>query len=411
MRSWATFALLVLTVSLGAAADPTDPTIVVIEPDSEWFMITHMHGLDKNFPRLFQRTADLEVESVLAYQKLYMKANDTATLDAFLAGDIGAVESDGKIRQAMGEIRRDYTEHWREASFTDRDLRDLKNFLVGDDKLIITPWQAPTPGFAYVGLDPSSFQLGHKVYQVVIGHSPIGFGGYCDRSVLLHEMTHYCQNRFPPKDQMGYSAMFSVEDDSLECAELAAMIVECAEKVRQGWTGSDFDRLARSGYIDDPYCKLWGDEPFSTGNHNNIIPRLEGDLFVQYLKQYGPQFTGNTAKDLIVLKNWVQRFEGVGRQNYRALSGKIPWQLVARLQVAAGPVDKLASTAQTWLGINGAPSAFPYPPGPNGIIENRKYDDEQKIPLDVLIKKIHNMPGAKPEAVKAAEDFLKRTLK
>jgi hypothetical protein len=399
VRPWIAAAGLILSATFGLASDEyitpgaTPPSaIVVVDPESTWYCIQRMHALDKTFTRLFQRPADLEIESVLPFQRLFARSTDTATLDAFLAGDLVTIQVNETIRKAMADIKRDYQEKWPEQGFTEKDVQDLRNFIRKGDKLILTKWQDPNPGFAYVApILPDSFELGHMVYKIVLPMSPLSISGYCDRSVLLHEMTHYCQGVYPPEGQMKYSSSFGGPDSDLECAELAAMIVESAEKVRQGWTGADFDRLAKSAHLDDQYCGLYGETPYHTGTPNNVVPRLTGDLFVSYLRRYGPQFTGDTAKDLVVLKNWVKRFEGVG-------------------QVQVGLVDRMGSTAQTWLGVNGAPSVYPYAPGPNDIIEDHKYADEPVIDKAALLEKVHNI-GASPAATKAAEEFLKRALK
>lgn len=400
-------------------ADPASPepdkpskTSFTIGPNSWWWMVAHMHQCDLEQPRLFQRAADVEIEYSEAFHEAWRRSTDNATLDAFLRGDLDAIEAWDTCRNIMSQTKKEYLTLYPEQGISDPDLKALKAFLRPGDKLTITKWQDPDPGFAHVGIAPESFDEGRTVFEVCFPTSPLSVTGYCDRSTVMHEMTHYCQLTLEPShpgEIVFYDAFNNVvaEGAVFEPIELAAMIVEVAEKVRQGWTPEMFDRLASS---DPVWTKFGHAMGFSdgAGMYHQIIPRFQGGLLVQMVTKYGPHFTGDMAKDLPILREWVRNFEEVGTLNFRVLPGAMDWGWAAQHQLDEGKLSHLSAAAQTWLGINGCMSWFPFDPGPNGLVQDSFYADQKPLDAAALEEMIDKMDAGTPEAKKRAKEFLER---
>ncbi len=225
---------------------------------------------------------------------------------------------------------------------TQDDLQALQA-LVAPCRVTVDP--GDTFGYAHVNRDGS----------IVFGTNVMTDSGLCDRSVVLHEMTHWFQQRLRRTYSNG------TEDFAHPAYELAAMIVESAEKLRQGYSPDDWECIDR---MQVPYANDIAYAPFKFDPP--IYPHMGGWLAYQQLAKYGPHFCGSMAVDLIILRDWVVRFETAGATVYSLLPPGIRGQYIefARRDVERGTCSPLFSTAQTWLAINGARSFYPVQPIP-----------------------------------------------
>ncbi len=393
----------VLAVTFAAGCEHQSPTKNTPQPSFPgWFTIElhpagngilrAMHGCHFDMPRLFARTAGwmIGLEDVLLHAE--RRLCDTELVVRHIGGDPEAQDLSGRLWDAIEWARRRHAERPHHG-LTDLDLTTIRHFASeAGYRVEAIPWDKPSDMHAYV--DPVN-----KVIALP-GQRLTDTRG-CERATALHEMTHFFQ--FVCLPDGGFAHCCEPLTQAYDSHELAAYIVEVAERVRQGWTVAMFEENDRARMPQHEQAWVFEDVP------NNVFavaapvvrPRIEAALLVQLVRQHGPQLTGDMGMDLRVLRNWVKRFETFSRFRYLNLPPDIQrgWMTLARLQLVIGHVDPLASTAQTWLASQGGPAAVPrLSPPPEDRIYGPGTDD--RLWADVL--------AASPEAAERARRFRER---
>jgi hypothetical protein len=226
---------------------------------------------------------------------------------------------------------------------------------------------------------------------------------------MVHFIQRHCTFDIPG---FKYCNEFS---DKCETVELAAMIVETCERIRQGYTPKMLDDLARAPDFQSAYpdlCHGWDytairDLPHVQYIVEPVLPSMDGYLLYDYCVKYGPKLTGCLACDLDIVKDWVRDFERVGlaRFSNEACPGGLArnYEAIVQFELLAHQTNHLASTAQTWLGINGAPSEYPVVP----MEYNERHPKDTPDPtLGEVI--LHLQPVAPDEAFDRACRFVQR---
>ncbi len=341
-----------------------------------------MHGLQYDYPHLFSRLSAYDVQLDLFEREIY-RTQMTREMAEGLAEYNPEIEA---LDLLFYRLRDDCTKKYRMSphkALTELDWISIQVYLARKKHTLIRlRYDDPIPAYAYC-------DWMHGV--VALTEMKTSETGLCDRSIAIHEMTHYMQV-FCSNGGYTYSNQFN--DDS---QEFAAYVTENTEKVFQGWTMGDM--LKYDSYtIPQAYA-----EGVIADVHVPIVSRMNGGLEYMYLNKYGPQFCGRMGLDLRILCRWTKSFECMGTVDYRFLpeEKRADWMKIARDQVAKGLMSPLASTCQTFLAINGENSWYPVP--------SARIQDHPEIPVDYAAARqaIENV-AASPELAKAALEFLDR---
>ncbi len=264
--------------------------------------------------------------------------------------------------------------------FTAKDIDILRRWVTADGHtLIVTP--TPEGGYAHVTGE------GDISLPIVDWH-PTKWPG---RAVVYHEMTHYMQINWCHNEHLVCGL-----DPENATYEFSAMIVESAEMAREGITGERWAQMDHEKWM---IAKLYPD----FRNYEAVCPpRMNGSLFHDYVVRYGPVLTGDTVLDLLAIEGWTRRFENLGRFIPADLqSVPADWMDTVRLEQKNGFGDPLVSTCQTYLAMNGCPSAYP-------IIPLAPHDTPyEEVNLGALFKRMLKLNPLDTNTLKALE-FMKR---
>ncbi len=347
-----------------APVNPDPPTVIFIwhqQPPPETLQIRAMHCVAKDKAQLFARGGMIEFEDYILLHEIERQLCDKDLIADVVHNKPEATAREIWLWETASKIYNSYRATPNEP-VTEHDLDEIRTFITPvttpNQTLRLLPWSTPDDGFAYVAQ-----------WEVVFPESRLTATGYCDRDTVLHEMTHFMQLHFA---HAGEYQFFKVTDTEIySTIELAAMVVETAERVRQGYTVGMLDQIAREPFFMDYPDLHWGCDYPTLRDKTWVdrpvmpirMPAMDAALLQQYVAKYGPQFTGCMHCDLQILKQWTHDFENVGKYQYEAASDdmKRNWSVVVRMQIEAGEMTHLASTCQTWLGVQGVPAAWPQP--------------------------------------------------
>lgn len=394
--------LLAATFAAGAEPQSPDPdhehplppgwTVITLDPAGNGILRV-MHACRWDEPRLFTRVAhwSIGLDDVLRHSM-----DRLADLDLIVGRVLGDPEDVERFDRLTAAVQWAREQH---ASRPSRGIDAVDTAVVrhvlaeGGYKLLDIPWDKPDGMHAYVN------PVGR---EVALPESRLTCNGGCERSTVLHEMTHFFQFTCLPDG--GFAYCHHAHHEVYDTFELAAYVVEVAERVRQGWTLAMFEANDRARWPQHEVPWVFDDAPGHPAHMRApaVRPRMEAGLMLQYVRRYGPQFTGDMGLDLRILREWVRRFETYGRYRYNGMPPDVQrgWAVLARVQELEGTVDPLATNLQAWLACHGAPSAAP---GPALHHEDRAYPLVEP-PLLLL----PDTPGASPEARARAERFLER---
>ncbi len=386
---WIPAIAMVVLAAIAAAAEPPVITMFYSEPEGDAALVTDMHGLLFDRPRLFARPAGWDIGLTGVLTHVHAAECALPHIVGLVLGDPAETAAEDRLQADEARVRRLYRSR-PGAGLTDVDLAAIRACLAAAGwSLEVVPW----------GVQDSTYASSDLFRRVVrLPRSVLSGTGMCDRAVAIHEMTHFFQDTFG----RGYTYS-RIGNPGEETCELAAMIAETAERLRQGWDAgvladNDMDRLPWLRFPD-----LYPDEDDAEAV---AVPRLEGPLLASYLRLYGPRLDGIMAHDLDSLRDWTRRFEVVSRIMYPALPAywRARWAALARAQVDAGLVDRLASVAQTWLAVNGMTSAY-------GFAMPASHPPDAYYPRQAtdLREFLRALPSGLPEdRVNAARAFLER---
>jgi hypothetical protein len=225
--------------------------------------------------------------------------------------------------------------------------------------------------------------------NLFVPHTPWTTSGWPPRIVVLHEMTHvFQQNDYPGR------YWYCNNDTGVGTPELAAMIVETCEAIREGLTADQMEWLDTSAY---PIKYVTNYYTFTPA----MPPRVPGRLAYDYCVRYGPHLTGDVAKDLVVIEQWVKEFEPLGVFIPKFMAHANPqWRAVWDQEVQLGMVSPLTAACQEWLATQDCASAF------LGVF--RDHHDGPAVPSTIrpaLIARLGVTAQADPDMLKAL-DFL-----
>jgi hypothetical protein len=253
------------------------------------------------------------------------------------------------------------------------DIVVLKSFIERRHHQFVLA-QAPIAGFAHVTYKGT----------VVIPRVPYSKTGLPTRAIILHEMTHFFQIT-------NYRHAYQYWNSQVgpEAMELAAMIVETREAIREGLTVGDLE------WLDTAYPPL-----VYAGSRYLLpqlsVPRIDGSLLYRYVIRYGPNLNGDMEHDLLEIEQWTHRFETIGpllpiNLMYRQKDIMRRWAYECR----SGIVSGLAAATQEYLGVNDCGSAIPTP-----HFNWTDYDDDddtRTTPVEAYQLALDSLPDHKPD--------------
>ncbi len=313
---------------------PRQPYNYPYDPATD--IITAMHMARADTARLFTRLGSWELWSNDAMVDAQTRLNDPDVIEGWRAGRMDYTHFHDSWA-AEWLLARNRYRIFPHDDATTADIEAIRAFIAPN---VVTVEEGPTDGYAHVCPDGT----------VVFGCNAMTDSGLCDRSVVLHEMSHWFQFRLKKSYGM------STQDYWHHSMELAAMIVESAEKIRQGYTADNWDTIDR---MQVPYAT---DSVYACYEFERpIYPHMGGRLAYQQILKYGPHFTGEMSKDLLILQDWIAAFEKPGSAAYSLMNPLVRGQYIefARKDVERHTCSPLFSTSQSWLAVNGARSFYP----------------------------------------------------
>ncbi len=341
-----------------------------------------MHGARWDLPRLWTRGGFIEISAAVMADECNARLQDEKLIYNSHHGDMHAKKELKRWRELYARLITEIGKTKLQC-INENDLVSLRAWVTGDGfELVIM--LTPDDGYAHVSGDGS----------VHIPHVPWLPTGWPGRSVVYHEMTHYMQIKFCPFENKTCDL-----NQWQATYELAAMIVESAEMVREGMTDQDWVNLDQSKWI---IATLY---PRYRDFEAVVPPRMGGALFREYLLKYGPQFTGSMIPDLFELERWTKSFENLGP--YVPVQSEIidpDWMSQIQKNVQGGLLSSLASTCQTYLAVNRCPSGYPV----QGAVPNDTPSHDISVKEFIAIREAAN-PSDPNEL--AAIAFLKRCNK
>ncbi len=362
------------------------PVVVVKEKPSFWAApptdnaIINMHWGRPDGVRLFSRSATWEFQHAEIVDKYAAFLSDPVFRIVWATGAKNAVLQHDFWVLRYDAVKKEYL------SKPSNPLRDV-------DVDVITWWLGKDHNkFIIDDGAIGGFALALPCGDIQVGSSTLT-GGLPDRSTFLHEATHHIQWRLKER-----SYARNWDYNVYNTPELGAMIIENCARISEGWDVSDFVDMDNGQHpaAEEPYAKTLFSFPAPRP------PAMHAALAYQYYVKYGPHFTGDLAKDLIKLQEWVPRFEKIGILSFDRTDKD--WINEARCEERARLMDPLCSTCQTWLAINGQASIY------DKVISKCAQDlIVPDAPLtEAFAKAIPDWDKVPVDNQKAALDFIKR---
>ncbi len=382
-----------LGLGFGGEEEPTPPDQPPQEDpfrlDDDQITIRAMHACVWHMPRLFARTAGWDIGWSTVWLRSQTLLCDHDLIADMVHGDPVAIARENLLFEIQERAQATFRSRPCHG-LTEADIAAIMCFLQEKGwHMKVVPWGSQDGSYAYAWF---------AAKELAIPVNRLTDNWMCDRSVVLHEMTHFFQLT-SLDDSYHYCRV--LPSDVFDQIELAAMIVETAEKMHQGWDLGMFEQNDRTTSPEASALQVFPDVDFL--DQPVTVPRIEAGLLLHYMERYGPQFTGDMAQDLFIVRDWVRRFEGVGRIPYGLLPEALQRDLTPyiRLQEATGQVDALNSTCQTWLAINGAPSIYDHVQGQPSPVAT------YPLPVLTVEESMAAMPADLPEEnLRRAREFL-----
>lgn len=352
-------ALVALLLALTLHAESQEIEVITAYPACYHATVRNMHADAVHRPRLFTRTGAVEFDAMCMVNQLEPIEHQ--------------LTYDGRPHVRLSTAIEAYRQifHGHHHDLTEAEWLTLRKVLDGFGvELVLVDWNHMTGDVG--GFDPQSGTM-------FLPEVDLATEGLPAREIVLHEFAHLAQFWAVGHGATVQSFLSSpLRTDSME---FAAMVVETAALINDGYTRAEFEAVDRHPVTMEAGYILFGHQLSMP-----MRPRLTGGLVYDYVVKYGPKLNGDMAHDLDEVRRWIVSFEVTGQQSFL-----VTWMAEARAAIVEHRMTDLSAAAQEFLGINGEPCLYPLSPG-----EIEDNPEPVLVPLDVS-----DLPADRAAAVRA----------